>query len=168
MRFVFTHVCGREFGYSRIEAIRDLDNFWVETSANMEIDILRKAVEVLGPERMLFGTDWPYKPTNIEIEKLYHLGGLANRSWNLYFTRTPRSYGKGRSSTMVVTHMRIDDRLIHGQIVTAWISDSKAEEILVADDMAAKDPTQQMLLKLAVPAKIKLAIVTVEKSGRTF
>ena len=48
---------------------------------------------------------------------------------------------------MVVTHMRIDDRLIHGQIVTAWISDSKAEEILVADDMAAKDPTQQMLLK---------------------
>ena len=43
---------------------------------------------------------------------------------------------------MVVSHMRIDDRLIHGQIVTAWISDSKAGEILVADDMAAKDPTQ--------------------------
>lgn len=39
---------------------------------------------------------------------------------------------------MLITHMRIDDRLIHGQIVTAWISDSKAEKILVADDMAAK------------------------------
>jgi len=61
--------------------------------------------------------------------------------------------------------MRIDDRLIHGQIVTAWISDSKAGEILVADDMAAKDPTQQMLLKLAVPAKIKLTIVSVEKAA---
>lgn len=48
---------------------------------------------------------------------------------------------------MVVSHMRIDDRLIHGQIVTAWISDSKAGEILVADDMAAKDPTQQMLFE---------------------
>ena len=35
MSFVFTHVCGREFGYSCIEAIRDLDKFWVETSANM-------------------------------------------------------------------------------------------------------------------------------------
>ena len=66
---------------------------------------------------------------------------------------------------MVVSHMRIDDRLIHGQIVTAWISDSKAGEILVADDMAAKDPTQQMLLKLAVPAKIKLTIVSVEKAA---
>ena len=84
MRFVFTHVCGREFGYSCIEAIRDLDNFWVETSANMEIDILRKAVEVLGPERMLFGTDWPYKPTNIEIEKLYHLG-LSESELELVF-----------------------------------------------------------------------------------
>lgn len=62
---------------------------------------------------------------------------------------------------MVVSHMRIDDRLIHGQIVTAWISDSKAGEILVADDLAAKDPTQQMLLKLAVPAKIKLQIMTI-------
>ena len=73
MRFVFTHVCGREFGYSCIESIRDLDNFWVETSANMEIDILRKAVEVLGPERILFGTDWPYKPVNIEVEKFYEM-----------------------------------------------------------------------------------------------
>lgn len=62
---------------------------------------------------------------------------------------------------MVVSHMRIDDRLIHGQIVTAWISDSRAGEILVADDLAARDPTQQMLLKLAVPAKIKLQIMTV-------
>ena len=40
----------------------------------MEVDILRKAVDVLGSKRILFGTDWPYKPTNIEIEKLYYLG----------------------------------------------------------------------------------------------
>ena len=38
------------------------------------MDILRKAVDVLGSKRILFGTDWPYKPTNIEIEKLYYLG----------------------------------------------------------------------------------------------
>lgn len=93
MRFVFTHVCGREFGYSCIEAIRDLDNFWVETSANMEIDILRKAVEVLGPERILFGTDWPYKPTNIEIEKLYHLG-LNESELELVFYRNAEKLWK--------------------------------------------------------------------------
>ena len=43
-----------------------------------------QAVEVLGPERMLFGTDWPYKPTNIEIEKLYHLG-LSESELELVF-----------------------------------------------------------------------------------
>lgn len=67
---------------------------------------------------------------------------------------------------MVVSHMRIDDRLIHGQIVTAWISDSRAGEILVADDLAARDPTQQMLLKLAVPAKIKLQIMTIADAAQ--
>ena len=74
MKFVFTHICGREFGHACIEAIKNLDNFWVETSANMEADILQEAVDVLGSKRILFGTDWPYKPTNIEIQKLYHLG----------------------------------------------------------------------------------------------
>ena len=70
MKFVFTHICGREFGYSCIEAIKDVPNFWVETSANEEVDILKKAVKDLGSKRILMGTDWPYKPTNIELEKL--------------------------------------------------------------------------------------------------
>lgn len=70
INFVFTHICGREFGATCIEAIRDIPNFYVETSANMEVEILKKARQVLGSKRMLFGTDWPYKPTNIEIEKL--------------------------------------------------------------------------------------------------
>lgn len=74
-KFVFTHICGREFGHSAIEAIKDdVPNFWVETSANMEYDILLKAAKELSSKRILFGSDWPYKPTNIEIEKLYHIG----------------------------------------------------------------------------------------------
>ena len=48
INFVFTHVCGREFGTTCIELIRDIPNFFVETSANEEMDILREAVRVLG------------------------------------------------------------------------------------------------------------------------
>ena len=40
---------------------------------------------------------------------------------------------------MKINHTRIDDRLIHGQIVTAWIADSKANTILVADDIVTKN-----------------------------
>lgn len=61
---------------------------------------------------------------------------------------------------MNVTNFRIDDRLIHGQIVTQWIADSAEKKIIVADDKAAGDPTQQMLLKLTVPGGITLDILT--------
>lgn len=61
---------------------------------------------------------------------------------------------------MQVTVMRIDDRLIHGQIVTRWIDYAEAKRILVVDDKAAADPMQQMLLKLAVPSGVKLEILT--------
>ena len=62
---------------------------------------------------------------------------------------------------MNVTNFRIDDRLIHGQIVTQWIADSAAKRIVVADDRAAADTTQQMLLKLTVPGGISLDILTI-------
>ena len=61
---------------------------------------------------------------------------------------------------MQVTVMRIDDRLIHGQIVTRWIDYAEAKRILVVDDKATADPMQQMLLKLAVPSGVKLEILT--------
>ncbi|MFV0551658.1 MAG: amidohydrolase family protein [Anaerorhabdus sp.] len=94
--FVFTHICGREFGSTCIEAIKNIENFYVETSANMEVDILLQAKEVLGSKRMLFGTDWPYKPTNIEIEKLYHLGFTEEELEDVFYKNAERiwQYGK--------------------------------------------------------------------------
>lgn len=59
---------------------------------------------------------------------------------------------------MNITTFRIDDRLIHGQVVTAWIAHSDAVQILVADDAAAKDTFQQTLLKMATPKSVKLII----------
>lgn len=59
---------------STIMAIKDLNNVWVETSGQMDIDVLKSAVKILGANRVVFGTDWPYKPINIEIDKFYHLG----------------------------------------------------------------------------------------------
>lgn len=64
---------------------------------------------------------------------------------------------------MQVTVMRIDDRLIHGQIVTRWIDYAGAGRILVVDDQAARDKVQQMLLKLAVPSGVKLEILSKEE-----
>lgn len=63
---------------------------------------------------------------------------------------------------MNINVFRIDDRLIHGQIVTKWIKDAAAKMIMVVDDKAASDKTQQMILKFAVPSGIKLEILSKE------
>lgn len=88
--FVFTHACGREFGTTCIELIRDIPNFSVETSANEEMGILREAVRVLGSERVLFGTDWPYKPTNIEVDKIFELGLSDRQLENVLYRNAER------------------------------------------------------------------------------
>ena len=65
---------------------------------------------------------------------------------------------------MDITVFRIDDRLIHGQIVTAWLHFADANQIVVADDKAINDPFTQSLLKMATPKGVKLKIVS-QKDG---
>lgn len=63
---------------------------------------------------------------------------------------------------MSISVFRIDDRLIHGQIITAWIANADAKQIIVADDKAAKDDFTQSLLKMATPDSIDLQILCVQ------
>lgn len=66
---------------------------------------------------------------------------------------------------MIVKEARVDDRLIHGQVVTTWIQQTQAKVILVADEDAAKDEFQKDMLKLACPAGIQLIVVGFEKAA---
>lgn len=58
--------------------------------------------------------------------------------------------------------VRIDYRLIHGQVAFAWTRNLDANVILVANDKAATDEIVKMTLKLAKPPEVKLAIKTVD------
>lgn len=53
---------------------------------------------------------------------------------------------------------RIDDRLIHGQIVTSWCKSTSANGILIADDGLSKDNFTQRLLKAAAPPDVTVVI----------
>lgn len=63
---------------------------------------------------------------------------------------------------MEISVFRIDDRLIHGQIITAWIAYADAKTIVVADDKAANDDFTQSLLKMATPESINLQILSIQ------
>jgi mannose/fructose/N-acetylgalactosamine-specific phosphotransferase system component IIB len=50
---------------------------------------------------------------------------------------------------MSVIHMRIDNRLIHGQVTTSWVNSMRADRIIVTNDQVANDALQKMLLPQA-------------------
>lgn len=61
-------------------------------------------------------------------------------------------------------HVRIDDRLIHGQIIASWLGVIHCTTIVVADDKAAKDSLQSMMLQMACPSSITLKIVPIDEA----
>jgi len=90
----FTHIACRELGYTLIELIRDIPNTCVETSQNFEVDMLKKAIDVLGSERVLMGTDWPYKPTKTELYKFEYMGIPEDKLENIYWKNAARLWGE--------------------------------------------------------------------------
>lgn len=53
---------------------------------------------------------------------------------------------------MAIKWIRIDDRLIHGQVATSWLSHVGAEQIICISDAAVENPVQTKMLKMAAPA----------------
>ena len=62
----------------------------------------------------------------------------------------------------MIVQIRVDDRLIHGQVALLWGKELNTRGILVANDHAAEDATQAATLKMACPAGQKLLIRSVE------
>lgn len=60
--------------------------------------------------------------------------------------------------------VRLDERLIHGQVATKWSRLLGIDRIVVADDDAAASDMMQKSLMMAAPSGCKVAIVTVDKA----
>lgn len=50
---------------------------------------------------------------------------------------------------MPVVHLRVDNRLIHGQVTVMWVSRLRADHLVVANDDVAADELQRLLLPQA-------------------
>jgi PTS system mannose-specific IIB component len=64
---------------------------------------------------------------------------------------------------MPIVMVRVDDRLVHGQILEAWLPCTGAQELLIPNDSLAGDSMQQAILEAAVPCSTRLVIDTVER-----
>ncbi|MCB5953872.1 PTS system mannose/fructose/N-acetylgalactosamine-transporter subunit IIB [Enterococcus sp. CWB-B31] len=64
---------------------------------------------------------------------------------------------------MAISFIRIDDRIIHGQVVTRWMSERKCDGVVAVDDPSATNPVLAKMLKSAVPLPLKGFVMTEEE-----
>lgn len=65
---------------------------------------------------------------------------------------------------MILT-VRIDDRLLHGQVVYSWKAALSYNAVVIASNEAANDETRKMALKMSCPDGVRLAIRTIEEAA---
>jgi PTS system mannose-specific IIB component len=56
---------------------------------------------------------------------------------------------------------RVDSRLIHGQILEAWLPHTGADALMVVDDAVAADLLRRTVMEMAVPSSIRVSFETV-------
>lgn len=66
---------------------------------------------------------------------------------------------------MAILDVRIDDRLVHGQVVGFWIPHFSLDRILIVDDEIATDELRKTVLRFGMPNQTKLTIFDAEKAA---
>lgn len=67
---------------------------------------------------------------------------------------------------MAIVLLRVDERLIHGQVVVGWGSSLHPDRIVVVDDELAGSTWEQELYTLGLPAQLTAEFATVEEARR--
>ena len=62
----------------------------------------------------------------------------------------------------MISMLRIDERLIHGQVAVAWTKSLRITHIVVINDEISKIEMQKQILKMAAPPNVKVAIKDIE------
>jgi mannose/fructose/N-acetylgalactosamine-specific phosphotransferase system component IIB len=64
--------------------------------------------------------------------------------------------------------VRVDNRLIHGQILEAWIPFLKASCIVVVDDQVVSDFFRETVIRMAVPSGVRVITCGLAEFAETY
>lgn len=65
-----------------------------------------------------------------------------------------------------IVNVRIDERLIHGQVAGIWAPSLHTQRIIVINDKAAADSLQKSSLRMAAPTSMRLSVLPVESAAK--
>ena len=66
---------------------------------------------------------------------------------------------------MDIALVRVDNRLVHGQILEAWVPYLQSSCIMVVDDQVASDFFRETVIRMAVPCEIDVTISGLREFG---
>lgn len=69
---------------------------------------------------------------------------------------------------MKIELARIDDRFIHGQVLTKWVKIRPINRIIIVSDAVAKDEMRKTLVLSVAPPNVKASAVSVDKMVRAY
>lgn len=59
--------------------------------------------------------------------------------------------------------IRIDERLVHGQVTVAWLKHFNKNEVFILDDSAFQNLIANTVMRVALPKDVKLSIYSVKE-----
>ena len=66
------------------------------------------------------------------------------------------------------SYIRVDDRLIHGQIITRWAINLGINNIIVIDDKTAANPMLKSIMTMSVPKNYKTYVYSMAEAKEAF
>jgi mannose/fructose/N-acetylgalactosamine-specific phosphotransferase system component IIB len=70
-----------------------------------------------------------------------------------------------KASAPGISLVRIDNRLVHGQVLEAWLPALNVQGVLVADDEAAGNVLARSAMALAIPSRVKFEVLRVQAAA---
>jgi mannose PTS system EIIAB component len=67
-----------------------------------------------------------------------------------------------------VVLVRVDQRLLHGQVAVGWAPSLDADHVLIADDVMAADAFGREVMISAAPPELQLEVASLEEAARRF
>lgn len=65
-----------------------------------------------------------------------------------------------------ISLIRLDSRLIHGQVITKWVKIAKANRIIIIDDDLAKDDFMVTIYAAAAPKGVSVEIESIDSATK--
>jgi PTS system mannose-specific IIB component len=62
--------------------------------------------------------------------------------------------------------VRIDNRLVHGQVVEGWVPYVRARALCVINDDLSNDPLRQEIMRLAVSSELEIVFSSIASAGK--